>query len=66
MLTCLRIVLAARTRSQCGASAVEYAMLVAMVGIVIGVIYGLGDTLATVFANENSKVEDCSGCSVTP
>lgn len=66
MLTYLRIVLAARTRNQCGASAVEYAMLVAMVGIMIGVIVGTGDILTTLFSHENSKIGECYGCSVTP
>lgn len=50
-------------RSERGATAVEYGLLVAMVGIVIGVIWAFGATLGTVFSQENSKIEACNSCS---
>jgi Flp pilus assembly pilin Flp len=58
VLTYLGIVLAARTRTERGASAVEYGLL--MAGVCLAVIVGfegLSLTLRTVFSNTNSDVQ---------
>jgi pilus assembly protein Flp/PilA len=57
MLDYLRMWLAARVRSERGASAVEYGLLVA--GVALACIFAfevLGLTLGAVFAHENSKL----------
>lgn len=48
MVDYLRALLVLRT-SEHGASAVEYAMLLALVGIIAGVAFGFGDVLGFIF-----------------
>jgi pilus assembly protein Flp/PilA len=57
MLDYLRALVAMRVRSERGASAVEYGLLVA--GVALACIFAfeaLGLTLGAVFAHENSKL----------
>ena len=53
----LRIQLAAKARTERGASAVEYGLLVALIAIVIiGAVTLLGGKLSTIFDNTQSSL----------
>ena len=58
----LRIRLAAAARTERGASAVEYGLLVALIAIVIiGAVTLLGGTLSGVFNDTNNSLSNVSG-----
>jgi pilus assembly protein Flp/PilA len=50
---------AARRRSEDGASAVEYGLLVALIAaIIVGAVATLGDTVVGAFEDTNAGIED--------
>ena len=57
MLDYLRIMLAARTSSERGASAVEYGLLIAgIAALIVVVVFAFGDNLKTVFSDTCQSV----------
>jgi pilus assembly protein Flp/PilA len=65
MLDYLRIMLAARTKSERGASAVEYGLLIAgIAALIVVVVFAFGDNLKGVFSDTCNSVTTTSsgGC----
>lgn len=63
MLDYLRIMLAARTDSERGASAVEYGLLIAgIAALIVVVVFAFGDALAGIFTDTCNSVAGASSC----
>ena len=65
MLDYLRIMLAARTNSERGASAVEYGLLIAgIAALIVVVVFAFGDNLKAVFSETCNSVTTANsgGC----
>ncbi|GAB3266031.1 Flp family type IVb pilin [Nocardioides dilutus] len=63
MLDYLRIMLAARTDSERGASAVEYGLLIAgIAALIVVVVFAFGDALQGVFQDTCDSVAGAANC----
>lgn len=63
MLDYLRIMLAARTDSERGASAVEYGLLIAgIAALIVVVVFAFGDALQGVFQDTCDSVAGSANC----
>jgi pilus assembly protein Flp/PilA len=61
MLDYLRIMLAARTNSERGASAVEYGLLIAgIAALIVVVVFAFGDNLKSIFTDTCNEVTSSS------
>ena len=63
MLDYLRIMLAARTNSERGASAVEYGLLIAgIAALVVVIVFAFGDNIRDIFEDTCKSVASSAGC----
>lgn len=63
MLDYLRIMLAARTDSERGASAVEYGLLIAgIAALVVVIVFAFGDNIRDIFDDTCKSVSGTSTC----
>jgi pilus assembly protein Flp/PilA len=63
MLDYLRIMLAARTNSERGASAVEYGLLIAgIAALVVVIVFAFGDNIRDIFEDTCKSVADSTTC----
>ena len=63
MLDYLRIMLAARARSERGASAVEYGLLIAgIAALIVVIVFAFGDNIRDIFNSTCDAVATGSGC----
>ena len=63
MLDYIRIVMAARLRSERGASAVEYGLLIAgIAALIVVIVFAFGDNIRDIFEDTCKSVASSSGC----
>jgi pilus assembly protein Flp/PilA len=63
MLDYLRIMLAARTNSERGASAVEYGLLIAgIAALIVVIVFAFGDNIRDAFSETCDSIASGSGC----
>ena len=63
MLDYIRIVMAARLRSERGASAVEYGLLIAgIAALIVVIVFAFGDNIRDIFEATCKSVASSSGC----
>jgi pilus assembly protein Flp/PilA len=63
MLDYLRIMLAARTDSERGASAVEYGLLIAgIAALIVVIVFAFGDNISDIFNDTCDAVATGAGC----